>query len=255
VRVVQLGNPTIPSGSFYDCFGLRRASWKTFVIDAYDTPNFSQLREETTRAEHVGVVRKQMAVANSDPGRPPREPTRDEVMTYLLRVLSEAHPAIAYEPRPFMVTPRWAKARLLEWGDRSPLWQARVRGQFPEQGEDSLISLAWLYAAQKAQLNGETPGNRLDDELIAGIDVAEAGEDETVCYVRTRRGQIIDSHAWHGNLRGPVINFLTPYKARLREINFDRAGVGAYFADDFESFGFRNVNGINRQAGGRDDTA
>jgi len=31
----------------------------------------------------------------------------------------------------------------------------------------------------------------------------------------------------------------------LAEINFDCAGVGAYFATDFESFGFININGIN----------
>jgi hypothetical protein len=42
-----------------------------------------------------------------------------------------------------------------------------------------------------------------------------------------------------------VIAFLTTFKDRLEEINFDRAGVGAYFATDFESFGFINVNGIN----------
>jgi hypothetical protein len=51
--------------------------------------------------------------------------------------------------------------------------------------------------------------------------------------------------SWRGNSRGPVIAFLNQFKDRLEEINFDRAGVGAYFADDFEHLGFRNVNGIN----------
>jgi phage terminase large subunit len=51
--------------------------------------------------------------------------------------------------------------------------------------------------------------------------------------------------SWHGNSRGPVIAFLTTFKDQLAEINFDRAGVGAYFATDFESFGFVNINGIN----------
>jgi hypothetical protein len=51
--------------------------------------------------------------------------------------------------------------------------------------------------------------------------------------------------SWHGNSRGPVIAFLTTFKDRLAEINFDRAGVGAYFATDFENFGFININGVN----------
>ena len=42
-----------------------------------------------------------------------------------------------------------------------------------------------------------------------------------------------------------MIAFLRAFKDRLAEINFDCAGVGAYFATDFESFGFININGIN----------
>ena len=42
-----------------------------------------------------------------------------------------------------------------------------------------------------------------------------------------------------------MIAFLRAFKDRLAEINFDCAGVGAYFATDFDSFGFMNINGIN----------
>jgi hypothetical protein len=38
-RVIALGNPTIASGPFYDIFTKHRALWKTFTIDAFDTPN------------------------------------------------------------------------------------------------------------------------------------------------------------------------------------------------------------------------
>jgi hypothetical protein len=75
--------------------------------------------------------------------------------------------------------------------------------------------------------------------------VAEAGEDETVCVIQTRGGRIAAMQTWHGNSRGPVIEFLGRYRNRLREINFDRAGVGAYFATDFSSLGFSHVNGVN----------
>jgi phage FluMu gp28-like protein len=115
-----------------------------------------------------------------------------------------------------------------------------VRGQFPEQSEDALISLRWLEAARD-------PKQLLNDDrtLYAGIDVAEAGNDETVCAIRTAGGRIVAMEAWRGHSRGPVIAFLNQFKDRLEEINFDRTGVGAYFASDFESFGFSNINGVN----------
>ena len=108
-----------------------------------------------------------------------------------------------------------------------------MRGQFPEQAEDALISLRWLEAARDPK---RLPND--DQTLYAGIDVAEAGNDETVCAVRTAGGRIVAMESWRGNSRGPVIAFLNQFKDRLEEINFDRAGVGAYFADDFEHLGF-----------------
>jgi hypothetical protein len=42
-----------------------------------------------------------------------------------------------------------------------------------------------------------------------------------------------------------VIQFLTQYKSRLREINYDCAGPGEYFDVALEGAGFRNLNGIN----------
>jgi phage terminase large subunit len=122
VRIVALGNPTIPGGPFYDAFASNRDGWKTIAIDAFDTPNFACLRE----------------LARGD----------GERMIELLASLADDHPAITHAPRPYLVTPKWAKEKLREWGTNSPLWQAKVRGQFPEQAEDALISLAWLEAAK-----------------------------------------------------------------------------------------------------------
>jgi len=208
VRVLALGNPTVAGGPFYDAFTTNRASWRTFTINAFDTPNLEGLPLETLRLLPKG--------------------------------LSENDSTFEFQPRPYMVTRRWVYEKLWEWGEDSALWQSRVLGSFPEQAEDSLISQKWLEAARcpKVLQNDEA-------RLYAGIDVAEAGADETMCAVRTRSGRIVAMQSWHGNSRGPVIAFLRTFKDRLVEINFDCAGVGAYFATDFESFGFININGIN----------
>jgi hypothetical protein len=47
-----------------------------------------------------------------------------------------------------------------------------VRGQFPEQSPDALLSLAWLEAARGARpCDDDNPG------LEAGVDVAGPGND------------------------------------------------------------------------------
>jgi hypothetical protein len=48
-----------------------------------------------------------------------------------------------------VVTRRWVREKWHEWGEAPPLWQARVLGEFPTQGDNALISLAWLEAAAR----------------------------------------------------------------------------------------------------------
>jgi phage terminase large subunit len=183
VRVLMLGNPTIPGGPFHDAFTSNRETWKTFTIDAYDTPNFAKLR----------------VMADG----------KLETITALLRSLPEGHPAMCYQPRPYFATPLWARARLKEWGENSPRWQARVRGQFPLQAEDALISLLWLEQAEKRE--ARPAGGR----LWAGIDVAGPSEDETVAYVRDG-AHVLGFGAWSSaDPRGEVVAFLNPFKQRL----------------------------------------
>jgi phage terminase large subunit len=52
----------------------------------------------------------------------------------------------------YLLPPTWAEERRREWGEESPLYQVRVLGNFPSQGEDSLISLLWAEAAQERRI-------------------------------------------------------------------------------------------------------
>ena len=56
---------------------------------------------------------------------------------------------IAHGPTPYLITRRWVYEVAQRYGTHSAYWQARVRGEFPEQGEDALISLKWLEASAK----------------------------------------------------------------------------------------------------------
>lgn len=110
VHVLELGNPTIASGPFYDSHTSRRGSTATFSIGAFDTPNLAGVSLDTLLAMS------------------PEELNRN--------------------PMPFLTTRQWVREKYDEWGKDHPLWQSRVMGEFPTQAEDALISLGWLELAK-----------------------------------------------------------------------------------------------------------
>jgi phage terminase large subunit len=198
-----LGNPTIAGGPFYDAFVADRAQWKRFTIDAFETPNLKGFTLEMLRS--------------------------------LPRDLPEDDPIFQYQPRPYLISRRWVYEKFWEWGEKSGLWQSRVRGQFPEQSEDTLFSLAWLEAAKTRQPQADQDQGR---DLVAGVDVAGPGSDECVCYVR-RGNSIIAFEAWStADPRGRCVAFLAPYKGRLRSVKVDSIGIGYNFAMHLGDHGF-----------------
>lgn len=204
VRVLALGNPDVPSGPFYDAFTTVRSGWQTFTIDGFDTPNLE------------------------DEERPGRQLTLEELLT-----LPEHR--LDYAPRPYLITRRWIIEKYHEWGEQSPLWQSKVRGQFPDQSEDSLISLAWIEGARYREIE---PGP--DSLWEAGVDVAGPGEDETVLCVR-HGGQVVLLQAWaKADPRGDLLAALAPYRDVLSSVKVDSVGQGYYFARHLEDHGYRD---------------
>lgn len=203
VRKLYIGNPVISSGPFYDIFAGSMPGWQRFTIDAFDSPNLRGLGLEQ------------------------------------LLTLSDDELDVA--ERPYLVTRRWVRDRYYEWGPEHPSWESRVRGRFPLQAEDALISLGWLEEAKNREA---TPVEALP--IVAGVDVAGPGDAETVLTVR--QGDVVLSmQAWaQPDPRGAVIAALAPYKRPGREVtvNVDVAGIGHYFALALRDAGF-SVNPIN----------
>jgi phage terminase large subunit len=224
VRVLALANPTVPSGPFYAAFTRERAGWATFTIDAFDTPNLA------------GITLERLLAMEED--------ELDDV------------------PRPYLVTRRWVREKYYEWGERSPMWQARVRARFPHQSQSSLFALACLerargpggeqqsqdgVAEKKSRIAEGGAGNPQDttSPLYAGVDVAGPGEDETVVAIRAEDGTIVEMRAFSSaDARGEVAGVLRPYKARLAEVNVDAVGIGYNFALHLQDLGYP-VNFVN----------
>lgn len=203
VRVLLLGNPDVPSGPFYDVFEKDRVGWETFTIDAFDTPNFE------------------------DETRPGQQLTLEELLA-----LSEDRLDVA--TRPYLITRRFVLEKLGEWGVDSPLWASKIRGQFPDQAANALLSLAWLEEAKSRAVVVPEPA-----DWEAGIDVAGPGEDETVVGVR-HGFRLVAMRSWSDpDPRGDVLAFLAPYRERLKRVKVDSVGQGYYFARHLEDQGYQ----------------
>ncbi len=199
VHVVMAGNPILPAGAFYDAFTRERELWNCITIDAFDSPNLA------------GISLEELLQMDPREGGP-----------------------LDQNPVPHLVTRRFVYDQRRTWwhGDESssPNWMSRVRGQFPDQAQNALIKLPWLERAlERSRAN---PVQDDDPSLVAGVDVG-GGEAETVVYLcASKPGQhkIIKMGAWRGiDTRGEVVNFLAPYRSRLRTVRVDDIGIGRNF--------------------------
>jgi hypothetical protein len=128
------GNPTVPSGAFFDAFTKERGLWNCFTIDAFDSPNLKGLDLEQ-----------------------------------LLRFDPMQGGPLDRNPFLYLVSKRWVYDQYQAWWQgsesSSPNWLAR----FPDQAQNSLVKLVWLERAK--QRAPENPVDSGSAPLIAGVDV------------------------------------------------------------------------------------
>ena len=73
------------------------------------------------------------------------------------------------------VSKEWIEERKIEWGENSPLFKAKVLGEFPDEGEDTLIPLS---SVEKAVIKEHVWAK----SKKLGCDVARFGSDETIIF-------------------------------------------------------------------------
>lgn len=202
VRVLMQGNPTVTGGHYQDAFTRNRAIWKTFTISAFDTPNLQG--------------------------------------TTIERLLAMSDDQLAIAPAPYLVTRRWVKERYQRWGPNHPMYRARVLGEFPEQSEVSVYSLAWIERASQ-----EPPAIPTDGKvrvIQVGIDVAGPGEDETVLVARVG-GVIIAQQAWslpdpRGALSAALSDLRQKRGFQVGPVVVDAVGIGYHVATHLADQGY-----------------
>lgn len=130
-------------------------------------------------SEGLAVGPKDRFLAIGNPTDPTSEFKRkdDSGLWNVVRLSCEEHPNVTNNRIvvPGAVTREWVEERLAEYGGRdTSLYRARVLGLWPEEGDDVLIPLRMVEAAQSRWTD------QLGKTIAIGCDVARYGQDETV---------------------------------------------------------------------------
>ncbi len=209
VHVLEMGNPVIPSGHFYDAFTRNAAIYQKFSISAFDTPNFQH------------------------------EVTGEPITMEDLLTMTEDR--LEYKPVPSLIRRRWVKERYQVWGPEHPQFQSRVMAEFPNDDPYSVFPLAWIEKATR-EPNEADLAQAKKHFIQVGVDVAGAGSDETVLIARAG-GVILHMQAWpDADPRGAVLRVLGELKHRrdyrLGRVVVDTVGLGLHFASHIADQGF-----------------
>ena len=130
----------------------------------------------------------------------------------------------------------WAEETQKAWGEQSPMYQVRVLGNFPDTGEDTVIPLGVVEAAQQRKLPAE------GDEVI-GCDVARFGDDETV--IAQRVGPVVRIvEKFHGKPTTHTAARVAYWAGESAKIVIDDSGVGGGVTDQLRAEG-RAVTAFN----------
>jgi hypothetical protein len=86
------------------------------------------------------------------------------------------------------VSAKWAKRRLVQWGEDSSMYQNRVLGEFADNSDDGIIPLSWFRLANERYNKWLADGKpKLVGGRALGVDMARMGRDSTV---------VADREAW-----------------------------------------------------------
>jgi len=148
-----------------------------------------------------------------------------------VHISSEESPNFHGGSIPGLATPDWATWAAGEWGIDSPLYDVRVRGEFPKQSSTSVVGLWIVEAAYKRWAETKPEGL-----LEVGVDVARFGDDDSV--IQPRRGlKAFEPIVVHGldtvQVAGKVLETVRALRqtSERPRVKVDVIGVGGGVAD------------------------
>ena len=197
-KIIAVSNAIIPHGWFYDCFKAD-SGWHCVTLNCMNHPNVL-----TGRPVIPGAVTKEWVDKRVKKYCIPIDISEKQAGDFEYPVASRK----IYRP--------------------TSTFQARVLGEFPNEGPDTLLPLSWIIAAR----NNEQPIDSLS-KVDLGFDVAYSGGDW--CVIFARRGpSVIKRWKWQGDnpekakLKGAgIIKELTEAGLNVGTVAIDAIGIGS----------------------------
>lgn len=225
-RVLLIGNPTSPSGAFYDAFTKPELGYNCFTVSAFDSPNFT--------AVNIKTVEDLLTLFTPRNDVPQAEWTR--------RVNNALAPRMDATYSGRLIDPSVVYARYHEWGSDSPAWQALVMGEFPSEAEQALIPTDLVVQAMNMRGIDEDSGKTYaelsgweipDGPPEHGQDMARYGNDNSVNFPR-HGGWVDDPIVWSKaslmESADRILKIIDPMDRNLR-LNIDDTGNGGGTTD------------------------
>lgn len=187
-RILYIGNPTNPTGMFYDVFNKPELGANCITVSAFDTPNFTS----------VGIRTVEDLLATFTP------PQGIKQVDWTNRV----NKALAEKQNPVyagLISPSVVFGRYHEWGTDSSAWESLIMGEFPSQAAQSLIPSNLVRMAMNMHGIDEETGltyaelsgwNIPDGPPSYGQDMARFGGDLNVNFPR-RGGWVEQAIIWN----------------------------------------------------------
>lgn len=142
----------------------------------------------------------------------------------------------------------WINERLNEWGREHPAYAARIAGEFPVEGSDTLITLYTVEQAVNRRVRED-----IKEKVIMGVDIARYGADRTVIVVRRGKKVInIEAHSKESTMEtaGRVLQAYAKFNPD--EIIVDEIGVGGGVVDRLHELGLKCASGVNVSSAAED---
>lgn len=206
---------------FYDCFyGQNSSEWNKIHISAFDSPYVT------------GEKFKKIIIP---------DPQRPDIFETKLIYPDDLN--IQMANKKYIVDGK------NEWGEESPLYLTKVRGEISDQGVDTLIKLSHVM---KMFDNYDDPEFDKTGAKRAGVDVARGGSDDTVFF--KARGLYVEDYKVIPPKKMPEKKKIPWLVDRFEDfincekdyyIKVDDTGVGGGFTDELEARGYEKTEGIN----------
>lgn len=200
-RVLAIGNPDDP-GSYFAQICKPDSDWNVVQIDGLRTPNFNKAIIYGANALKTGDIRDAAYPLTALLMEAEGIPYNDE----------QVPPAI----RASLLSPLWVEERIRRWAGipanaiyehtlaelsdiiarraaTSPLFQAKVRGIFPDSRSTGAIPLGWVQLAVNRWHDWDDAGRpEQPGRLVVGVDPAYKGTEGDETAIAPRRGDVVE---------------------------------------------------------------